>query len=65
MNKLFRYAKYRCLPLALLTPLAAQEPGITRQQADQILNELRQIRQLLEKQAGRRKRPGSRPPSHR
>jgi protein-disulfide isomerase len=28
-----------------------QEPGITRQQADEIINELRQIRQLLEKQA--------------
>lgn len=58
MNKLFRYAKYLCLPLALLTPLAAQEPGITRQQADQILNELRQIRQLLEKQqAGKPQEP--------
>lgn len=31
-------------------PAPAQEPGITRQQADQILQELRQIRQLLEKQ---------------
>ncbi len=29
------------------------EPGITRQQADQILEELRQIRQLLEKQQAR------------
>jgi protein-disulfide isomerase len=29
----------------------AQEPGITRQQADEILTELRQIRQLLERQA--------------
>jgi protein-disulfide isomerase len=42
------------LPLALLLPLGAQDAGkdqgITRQQADQILNELRQIRQLLEKQ---------------
>jgi protein-disulfide isomerase len=50
--KLLRYAM--CLALAL--PLAAQVPaspkeeGITRQQADQILDELRQIRQLLEKQ---------------
>jgi protein-disulfide isomerase len=40
---------------AALMPLGAQvqqqaEPGITRQQADQILNELRQIRQLLERQ---------------
>lgn len=42
------------LPLALLLPLAAQtnpkEEGITRDQANQILDELRQIRQLLEKQ---------------
>lgn len=57
MTKLFAYAKYIALPLALLTPVAGQtpvpqqEPGITRSQADQILNELRQIRQLLEKQA--------------
>jgi protein-disulfide isomerase len=35
----------------LAVPLAAQEPGITRQQADDILGELRQIRQLLERQA--------------
>jgi protein-disulfide isomerase len=44
-----------------LTPLPAQdskaEPGITRQQADDILNELRQIRQLLERQG----RPGEAP----
>jgi len=48
-----------CAALALLLPgLRAQvgaggvtqEPGITRQQADQILQELRQIRQLLERQ---------------
>ncbi|MGO9262823.1 MAG: thioredoxin domain-containing protein [Bryobacteraceae bacterium] len=50
MTKLLQYAKYVALPLALLVPLAAQDQGITRQQADQILNELRQIRQLLEKQ---------------
>ncbi len=45
------------VPIALglllpgLAPGQDQEPGITRQQADAILNELRQIRQLLEKQA--------------
>jgi protein-disulfide isomerase len=50
MTKWPQYAKYIALPLALLVPLAAQDQGITRQQADQILNELRQIRQLLEKQ---------------
>lgn len=49
MRPLFRYAKWAALPLALLVPLAA-EPGITKKQADQILDELRQIRQLLEKQ---------------
>jgi protein-disulfide isomerase len=37
------------LAVALALPLGAQEPGITRQQADDILNELRQIRRLLEK----------------
>ncbi len=41
--------------LCLLLPLWAadppQQPGITRDQADAILNELRLIRQLLEKQA--------------
>jgi protein-disulfide isomerase len=48
-----------CAALALLLPCARaqvapaganQEPGITRQQADEILQELRQIRQLLERQ---------------
>jgi len=48
-----------CAMLVLLLPVmhaqppaggAGQEPGITRQQADQILQELRQIRQLLERQ---------------
>jgi hypothetical protein len=48
-----------CAALALLLPgvraqVAAgganQEPGITRQQAEEILQELRQIRQLLERQ---------------
>src|SRR5215471_11922875 len=48
MKKLFVYAA-----LLAVVPLAAQqsgEQGITRQQADDILKELRQIRQLLEKQ---------------
>lgn len=43
------------IALGLLLPAAVtaqnQQPGITREQADAILNELRQIRQLLEKQA--------------
>jgi protein-disulfide isomerase len=39
------------LPLLFLLPLGAQQTeGITRQQADEILNELRQIRQLLQQQ---------------
>jgi len=38
------------LLLAVFLPLPAAEPGITKKQADQILDELRQIRQLLEKQ---------------
>src|SRR6185295_197816 len=47
-----RFAKLAVLPLAMLLPLAAQQSeSITRQQADDILNELRQIRQLLERQA--------------
>jgi len=53
MKKFYRYARLAALPLALLLPLGAQQKdtGITHEQADAILNELRQIRQLLEKQA--------------
>ncbi|HTS27494.1 MAG TPA: thioredoxin domain-containing protein [Bryobacteraceae bacterium] len=50
MSNVFRFATFAALPLFLALPLGAQEQGITRQQADEILNELRQIRQLLEKQ---------------
>ena len=54
MKKFSRYARLAALPLALLLPLGAQsatkDEGITRQQADEILKELRQIRQLLEQQ---------------
>jgi protein-disulfide isomerase len=61
MKKFLRYASFAALPLALLLPLGAQDAakdqGITRQQADQILNELRQIRQLLEKQQAQAARP--------
>src|ERR1051326_8300199 len=63
MKNYFRCAQFAALPLALMLPLsppiAAQvaaappESGITRQQADQILNELRLIRQLLEKQGSK------------
>ena len=55
MKTLLRYTLLAALPLALLPPASgqvavSQDTGISRQQADQILNELRQIRQLLEKQ---------------
>lgn len=51
MKMLLRYWKLAALPLALWMPLGAQQnEGITRKQADDILNELRQIRQLLQQQ---------------
>ena len=50
MSNFFQYTKYLALPLVLLMPAVAQDQGISRAQADEILNELRQIRQLLEKQ---------------
>jgi protein-disulfide isomerase len=60
MKSLLRFAGTMALPLALMLPAvwaadkakpdAAKEQGITREQADQILEELRQIRQLLERQ---------------
>ncbi|HUA57391.1 MAG TPA: thioredoxin domain-containing protein [Verrucomicrobiae bacterium] len=68
-NSFFRIVPILVLPFALLMPLSAQknksnaaqaapqEPGITREQADQILEELRQIRQLLEKQQGKQAGP--------
>lgn len=61
MKNHFRNAKFAALSLALMLmaplPLGAQEQGITRQQADEILNELRQIRQLLEKQGANQQPP--------
>jgi protein-disulfide isomerase len=59
--KILRYARLAVLPLAVLLPLVAQQKaaqqnaaqpteGITRQQADDIINELRAIRQLLTQQ---------------
>jgi protein-disulfide isomerase len=50
--------KWAALPLALLLPLAAADKGITREQADEILKELRQIRELLEKQGASAPQPG-------
>lgn len=54
MKKLFTLVPAFALPLALAAqspaaPAPQAEPGITRQQADEIINELRQIRQLLAK----------------
>jgi protein-disulfide isomerase len=48
--KSFRLWKWAALPLIALLPLGAADKGITREQADDILKELRQIRELLEKQ---------------
>lgn len=50
MKTWIRWVKWTALPLAIFLPLSAADKGITRQQADEILNELKQIRQLLEKQ---------------
>lgn len=50
MKQLLRYMKWAALPLALLLPLGAADKGLTREQGDEILKELRQIRELLEKQ---------------
>lgn len=50
MRNWTRHARGMALALAFLVPLGAADKGITKQQADEILNELRQIRQLLEKQ---------------
>ena len=71
MKTLLRHTLLAALPLALLPPASAQvaqsqvganqDTGISRQQADQILNELRQIRQLLEKQ-DRGAAPQAQPP---
>ena len=49
MKHFFGYMKW-ALPVVLLLPLGAADKGITREQADEILKELRQIRELLEKQ---------------
>jgi len=51
MTKFSRFRKLGALHLMWLLPLSAQQYGITREQADAILSELREIRQLLERQA--------------
>jgi protein-disulfide isomerase len=52
MKTFVRYAIPLALALTLSVPAPAakKDEGITREQADQILNELRQIRELLEQQ---------------
>jgi protein-disulfide isomerase len=65
MKNTFRYAKWAVLPLALWLPMSApisakdkdKDEGITKQQAEEILDELRQIRQLLEKQTAAAAQP--------
>jgi len=52
MKRVFRFLSAALLPLAVFAQVGP-EPGITRQQADEMLKELRQIRQLLEKQGAR------------
>lgn len=59
----FRVIRTVLLPLALALPMAAQQnDGITRKQADEILNELRQIRQLLQQQTAKNAPPEPPPP---
>jgi protein-disulfide isomerase len=49
--RLFRYATFAALALPLAAQVAIpKDEGITRQQADEIIDELKQIRQLLEQQ---------------
>ena len=59
MKRFFRYARFAALPLVLLLPLGAQDAkqskkkkdaGISSDQAQQILDELHDIRQLLQQQ---------------
>ncbi len=63
MKMSLRIARLAALPLAMLLPASAQvadqNQGITRQQAEEILNELRQIRQLLERQGVKPPAPGA------
>jgi len=50
MKKFLHFTMAAAFMLPLAAQTQGQNEGITRQQADQILNELRQIRQLLERQ---------------
>src|SRR5215471_7694719 len=55
--------KHFALLLVSALALAAQEKTITREQADEIIRELRQIRQLLEKQQTKPARPQEEQPT--
>jgi len=69
MNKPIHRTILAALALALLSALAgaqvpvSKEETITRQQADAILNELRQIRQLLERQMANNAAAAQKPPA--
>src|SRR5947209_14633368 len=64
-KKLLGYTMIAALPLALLMPPSAQvnqeQGGMTRQQAEEMLKELRQIRQLLERQQAKAPTPQEEP----
>lgn len=65
MKNGFQSIRFVLLSAAALLPLAAQQnDGITRKQADDILNELRQIRQLLQQQNAKNA-PAPEPPPQR
>ncbi|HXK06734.1 MAG TPA: thioredoxin domain-containing protein [Verrucomicrobiae bacterium] len=55
--------KYFAFLLLAALPLAAQDKTITREQADEIIRELRQIRQLLEKQQAKPNGPQEEQPT--
>jgi protein-disulfide isomerase len=57
MRLRFRFVALAALAAFLLHPLAARAQTITEQQADEILKELRLIRQLLERQAQAQAQP--------
>jgi len=62
MKKFLVYATLFCaLPLAV--QVANDQTGLTRQQGDEILKELRQIRQLLEKQQAKPAQPQEEAPT--
>ncbi len=65
MKNGFQSIRVVLLSIAALVPLAAQQnEGITRKQADDIINELRQIRQLLQQQNAKNA-PAPEPPPQR